>query len=61
MFLRGPVLYPHYVAGYMLATSLLYVTEFYNKQMLGGQTIKVKVGGGVGGTMIMHQGGCLHG
>ena len=59
MFLRGPVLYPRYVAGYMLATSLLYVTEFYNKQLLGGQTIKVKVGGG--GTMIMHQGGCLHG
>ena len=31
MFLRGPVLYPCYVTGYMLATSLLYVTEFYNK------------------------------
>ena len=31
MFLRGPVLCPCYVTGYMLATSLLYVTEFYNR------------------------------
>ena len=31
MFLRGPVLYPHYMIGYMLTTSLLYMIEFYNK------------------------------
>ena len=32
MFLRGPVLYtPCYVTGYMLATSLLYMTELYNQ------------------------------
>ena len=27
-FLRGPVLSPHYVTGYMLATSLLHMIEF---------------------------------
>ena len=30
--------------GYMLATSLLYMTEFYYKEVLGEQTIKVKGG-----------------
>ena len=30
------------MTGYMLATSLLYMTEFYYKYMLGEQTIKVK-------------------
>ena len=47
MFLRGPVLLPpiHHMTGYMLATYLLYMTEFYNKYVLGEQTIKVKVGG----------------
>ena len=34
MFLIGPVLYPHYMTGYMLATSLLYMIEFYNKSVL---------------------------
>ena len=27
-----------HVTGYILATSLLYMTEFYNKQVLGEQT-----------------------
>ena len=36
------------MTGYVLATSLSYMTEFYNKYVLGEQTIKVK-GGGVGG------------
>ena len=36
---------PHYLTGYMLATSLLHMIEFYNKQVLGEQTIKVKGGG----------------
>ena len=35
---------PCFVTGYMLATSLLYMTEFYNKQVLGEQTIKVEGG-----------------
>ena len=39
---------PCYVIGYMLATSLLYMTEFYYKEVLGEQTIKVKGGGGWG-------------
>ena len=34
----------HYMTGYMLATSLLYRTEFYNKWVLGEQTIKVRGG-----------------
>ena len=33
------------MTGYLLATYLLYMTEFYNKYVLGEQTIKVKVGG----------------
>ena len=32
------------MTGYVLATSLSYMTEFYNKYVLGEQTIKVKVG-----------------
>ena len=35
---------PYYVTGYMLASSLLCMIEFYNKQVLGGQAIKVKEG-----------------
>ena len=31
MFLRGPVFTPDYMTGYMLATSLLYMIELYNK------------------------------
>lgn len=37
---EGPVLYSHYITGYTLATSLLYVTEFY-KQVLGEQAIRL--------------------
>ena len=32
------------MTGYALATSLMYMFEFYTKQMLVEQTIKVKVG-----------------
>ena len=32
------------MAGYMLATSLSHMIEFYNKQVLGEQTINVKGG-----------------
>ena len=32
------------MTGYMLAASLLYMTEFYNKWVLGEQTIKVRGG-----------------
>ena len=35
----------------MLASSLMYIIEFYNKQVLGEQIIKVK-----GGMMILHNG-----
>ena len=35
---------PYYVTGCMLATFLLYMIEFYNKQVLGDQTVKVKGG-----------------
>ena len=42
MFLRGPVLYPPLRDSYMLATSLLYMMEFYNKWVLGEQTVKFK-------------------
>ena len=44
------------MTGYMLATSLLYNTEFYNKEVLGEQAINVK-GGRKGAVMIIHQGG----
>ena len=47
---------PHYMTGYMLATSLLYNTEFYNKEVLGEQAINVKAGRR-GAVMIIHQGG----
>ena len=47
------------MTGYMLATSLLYMTEFYNKYVLGEETIKVKVGGGR--QWLYSKGGCLHG
>ena len=45
------------MTGYMLATSLLYNTEFYNKEVLGEQAINVK-----GGEWWLYiKGGCLHG
>ena len=57
-YTRPHFLLPHapcYVTGYVLANSLcmLYMIEFYNKWVLGEQTVKV----GGGGTMIIHQGG----
>ena len=42
MFLRDLVLYA--LLRDMLAISLMYMIEFYNKQVLGDQTIKVKGG-----------------
>ena len=33
------------MTGYILATSLLYMIDFYNKYVLGEQAIKVKGGG----------------
>ena len=52
-FWEAHIYTPNYFTGYMLATSLLYMIEFYIKQVLGEQTIKVKGGG----TMIILQGG----
>ena len=40
MFLRDLVLYPSLRD--MFATSLMYMIQFYNKKVLGDQTIKVK-------------------
>ena len=44
------------MTGYMLATSLLYMIEFY-KEVLGEQTIKLKVGE----QWLYIKGGYLHG
>ena len=41
----------------MLAASLLYMTEFYNKSVLGEQTAKVEEGE----QWLYTKGGCLHG
>ena len=43
-FLTGQFYTPDYLTGYMLATTLWYMIEFY-KLVLGEQTIKVKGGG----------------
>ena len=32
------------MTGYMLATYLLYMTEFYNKYVLGNKQLRLKVG-----------------
>ena len=54
-----PIFRPHpQMTGYMLATSLLYMTEFYNKYVLREQTIKVK---GEGGQWLYIKGVCLLG
>ena len=39
------------MTGYMLATSLLYMIEFYNKQVLGNKQLSLK-----GRTMTLHNG-----
>ena len=49
--------HPRQVTGYMLATSLLYMTEFHNKQVLGEQT-RLNCGGQ---QWLYIKGGCLHG
>ena len=44
MFPRGPVLYPCYVTGYMLATSLLYVTELSTNRCCEDKQLRLKRG-----------------